>query len=30
MGDVVLELRQEEEVTIPQWDYIPADFYYSI
>ena len=26
----VLELRRHEEVTIPQWDYIPADFYYTI
>lgn len=26
----VLELRRHEEVTIPQWDYVPADFYYTI
>ena len=27
---IVLELRRHEEVTIPQWDYVPADFYYTI
>jgi DNA helicase HerA-like ATPase len=27
---VVLELRRDEEVTIPQWDYIPAEFYYVV
>jgi DNA helicase HerA-like ATPase len=27
---VVVELRRDEEVTFPQWDYIPAEFYYLI
>jgi DNA helicase HerA-like ATPase len=26
----IVELRRDEEVTIPQWDYIPAEFYYMI
>ncbi|MGH3404114.1 MAG: helicase HerA domain-containing protein [Streptosporangiaceae bacterium] len=26
----VIELRRHEEVTIPQWDYVPTDFYYTI
>ena len=26
----VLELRRREEVTFPQWDYIPAEFYYAV
>ena len=29
-GLTVLELRRHEEVTLPQWDYIPADFYYTV
>ena len=29
-GLPVIELRRHEEVTIPQWDYVPADFYYTI
>lgn len=27
---VVLELRRDEDITAPQWDYIPADYYYVI
>jgi DNA helicase HerA-like ATPase len=27
---IVIELRRDEEVTLPQWDYIPAEFYYSV
>ena len=27
---VVLELRRDEDLTAPEWDYIPADFYYVI
>lgn len=29
-NQIVLELRRDEEVTLPQWDYIPAEFYYLI
>lgn len=29
-GDVVVELRRVEQVTTPQWDYVPADFYYAV
>jgi len=29
-GQQILELRRHEEVTLPQWQYIPADFYYTI
>jgi hypothetical protein len=29
-NQLVLELRRDEEVTIPQWDYVPAEFYYTI
>jgi DNA helicase HerA-like ATPase len=29
-GQIVLELRRDEEVTIPQWDFIPAEFYYVV
>jgi hypothetical protein len=28
--ELVVELRRPEEVTSPQWDYIPADFYYVL
>ena len=28
--DPIIELRRLEEVTEPMWDYIPADFYYTI
>jgi DNA helicase HerA-like ATPase len=28
--DTVLELRRLEQVTYPQWDYIPAEYYYTI
>ena len=27
---IVLELRRDEEITMPQWDYIPAEFYYMV
>jgi DNA helicase HerA-like ATPase len=27
---IVIELRQDEEVTLPEWEYIPTEFYYSI
>ena len=26
----IFELRREEQVTFPQWDYIPAEFYYQV
>lgn len=26
----IFELRRAEEITFPQWEYIPADFYYQI
>jgi DNA helicase HerA-like ATPase len=29
-GDPIFELRRNEEVTFPTWEYIPADFYYHI
>lgn len=29
-GDPIFELRRNEEVTEPIWEYIPADFYYYI
>jgi DNA helicase HerA-like ATPase len=29
-GQIVVELRRDEEVTVPQWDYIPAEFYYMV
>jgi DNA helicase HerA-like ATPase len=29
-GQIVVELRRDEEITFPQWDYVPAEFYYSI
>lgn len=29
-GTPVIELRRHEEVTTPQWDYIPAEYYYTI
>lgn len=27
---VVVELRRDEEVSFPQWDYIPTEYYYSV
>jgi hypothetical protein len=29
-AEPIVELRRVEELTYPQWDYIPADFYYTI
>ena len=29
-GDPIFELRRNEEVTFPTWEYIPAEFYYHI
>ena len=29
-GRIVIELRREEEVTFPQWDHVPAEFYYGL
>ncbi len=29
-SDPIIELRRHEEVTEPQWEYIPADFYYTV
>ncbi len=29
-GEIVVELRRHEEVTDPEWEYIPADFYYTV
>jgi DNA helicase HerA-like ATPase len=29
-GDVVIELRRHEEVTAPQWNFVPTEFYYTI
>jgi hypothetical protein len=29
-GRIVVELRRDEEVTVPQWDFIPTDFYYTV
>lgn len=28
--EAIVELRRQEEVTEPQWEHIPTDFYYSI
>lgn len=30
LDEVVIELRRDEEVTVPQWDYIGYEFYYTI
>lgn len=27
---LTVELRRDEEVTLPQWDYIPSEYYYSV
>jgi hypothetical protein len=29
-GETVVELRRHEEVTTPQWNFVPTEFYYSI